>query len=421
MDAALDPPRRFTPLQHFYISCLWFAYNVQWGALLAVVLPDQIRAIAGDAQKEFFLGLIGPLGAVVALILAPAAGALSDRSRHPWGKRRPFLLAGVVLNIVFLLLMAPFGAGGNIWLYTAIFLGVQFGCNLWGGPYAGLIPDIVPEEQRGEASAWMAAMTAAGTLVGALAAGFIKGAGYWPIYGMISVTLAVAVALTMHGVRETPLKQAPPPFELGAFLRSFVIDPKEHRDFYWVLITRALVTMGIYSVFTFFQYFLGDVIRVADPAGSTSILIGIITFFSIPTSLVAGPLSDRRGRKPMVYLSGGIMAVVSAIFIAVTFFPSIQFMWTLAVFFGLGYGAYQAVDWALAVDVLPAGEDAAKDMGIWHVAIVLPQILAPFITGMTLSAFKGQSLLAGYTVVFALTAVWFVLGTVFVRQIRKAR
>ena len=74
-----------------------------------------------------------------------------------------------------------------------------------------------------------------------------------------------------------------------------------------------------------------------------------------------------------------------------------------------------------AIDVLPGGEDAAKDMGIWHVALVLPQILAPAITGLTLNALKSTSLLLGYTVVFILTAIWFVLGTVFVRQIRGAR
>jgi len=71
--------------------------------------------------------------------------------------------------------------------------------------------------------------------------------------------------------------------------------------------------------------------------------------------------------------------------------------------------------------VLPKGEAAAKDMGIWHVSLVLPQMLAPALTGIILSAFKGTSLLLGYTAVFVLTAVWFILGTVFVKQIRGAR
>src|SRR5206468_4221437 len=114
-----------------------------------------------------------------------------------------------------------------------------------------------------------------------------------------------------------------PPFDLRAFLRSFLLDPREYRSFYWVMITRGLVTMGIWSVFTFFQYFLGDVIKAPDPVKQSSLLIGIITVLSIPTSFVAGTLSDRFGRKRMVYLSGAVMAAAMVIYIAVAFFPTL--------------------------------------------------------------------------------------------------
>jgi MFS family permease len=115
------------------------------------------------------------------------------------------------------------------------------------------------------------------------------------------------------------------------------------------------------------------------------------------------------------------MAAASLLFIGVGRFPSLAAMYWIGAVFGIGYGAYQAVDWALAIDVLPQGESAAKDMGIWHVSLVLPQVLAPALTGVVLSAFKESSLLLGYTVVFILTALWFILGTVFVRQIRSVR
>jgi MFS family permease len=302
------------------------------------------------------------------------------------------------------------------------YMGIQLGNNWSGGPYAGLIPDVVPPQQRGSASGWMGLMTAVGTLVGALAAGqLIQGGSYWPIYALIIVALLVMLAVTLLGVRERPPAEAPGPFELGPFLRSFWLDPARYRDFYWVLITRAMVTMGIFSVFTFFLFFLQDIIGAPNPAEQASFLVGIIIAAGIPTSIVAGRLSDRYGRKPLVYLSGGLMALATTIFIPIAFFPSLPATFAIGALFGLGYGAYQAVDWALAIDVLPGDEDAAKDMGIWHVALVLPQIIAPAVTGLTLSALKPSSLLLGYTVVFVMTALWFVLGTVFVRQIRGAR
>jgi MFS family permease len=115
------------------------------------------------------------------------------------------------------------------------------------------------------------------------------------------------------------------------------------------------------------------------------------------------------------------MAVAAIAFIGAGVGQSLGWIFAVGALFGVGYGAFQAVDWALAVDVLPPGENAAKDMGIWHVALVLPQVLAPALSGALLAVLKPLSLLAGYTVVFVVTACWFVLGTVLVSRVRGAR
>ncbi len=420
---AFEHPRsRRNDRDHILLSCFWLAYNFEWGALLPVVLPSQIAALVGDARKELFNGLVPAAGAALSLVATPIAGALSDRSRSRMGRRRPFLASGTAINILFLLLLARFGAGGNIGLFLLCYLGVQLGANWAGGPYAGLIPDLVPSKQRGQASGWLALMTAMGTLLGVMAAGaLISGGAYGPIYAVIAGTLAVLCAVTIVGVKERPLQERPAPLRARAFAASFLLRGPRYRDFYFVLFTRALVTMGIYSVFTFFQFFLKDVVRSGNPVRDASYLVGIIIAVGIPTSLLAGALSDHFGRKPLVYWSGGLMAAASLLFVWVGSHPSLPAMYWIGALFGVGYGAYQAVDWALAIDVLPQGESAAKDMGIWHVSLVLPQVLAPALTGIVLAALKPHSLLLGYIVVFIMTALWFILGTVFVRQIRGAR
>lgn len=115
------------------------------------------------------------------------------------------------------------------------------------------------------------------------------------------------------------------------------------------------------------------------------------------------------------------MALASTLFIAAGVWPSPGWIFAVAALFGVGYGAYQAVDWALAIDVLPPGGDAAKDMGLWHVALVLPQVLAPALSGALLGLLKPWSLLGGYAAVFAVSAKWCLLGTVLVSRIRGAR
>ena len=109
-----EPPdhrRDLRTRDQFFLSCFWFAYNFQWGALLAIVLPSQITAIVGDQHKELFNGLIPPLGAALSLVVTPLAGAISDRSASRFGRRRPFMLVGTLVNLAFL----PRDGGVHAW------------------------------------------------------------------------------------------------------------------------------------------------------------------------------------------------------------------------------------------------------------------------------------------------------------------
>jgi MFS family permease len=232
-------------------------------------------------------------------------------------------------------------------------------------------------------------------------------------------------------VQEEPIADAPP-FRWRHFLRT-LFDPLRSHDFRWVFLTRLLVMMGIYTVQEFLQFYFKDVIgapfviagvTVAEtPEAAVSFFIMPLLLGALASSLTAGKLSDRYGRKPLVYASGGLMGLVALVFILTTDFALAAAM---GLIFGLGFGAYTAVDWALATDVLPSIDDFAKDMGVWHIAIVLPQVVATPIAGFLLDHFQvvgrgmGQPNL-GYTVIFLVAVGYFVLGTVFVRRIRGAR
>ncbi|EFA78135.1 hypothetical protein PPL_08784 [Heterostelium album PN500] len=191
------------------------------------------------------------------------------------------------------------------------------------------------------------------------------------------------------------------------------------RNFYWVMITRFIQEMGVYAVLPYFQYYLSDVIKVENAAAYTSVLLCIIVVTSVPASLIASPLSNRFGRKVMVYVSCGTMSACIVGFLVISFNPSLLLVMILAGIFGVGYGAYQAVDWALALDCLPENADIAKDLAIWHQTMVIPQALSPLITGFILDNIESRKL--GYSVVFSVTIVWFTLATILVQPIKLSQ
>ena len=115
------------------------------------------------------------------------------------------------------------------------------------------------------------------------------------------------------------------------------------------------------------------------------------------------------------------MAATVMGYVLIVLHPSLFLVAPLVLLYAAAYGAYQAVDWALALRVLPSRDAAGKDMGIWHISMVLPQVIGPAGTGWIISGAKeAVSVSFGYTVAFGLAAIWFVLAALFVGRVKLA-
>jgi MFS family permease len=454
--APVDPSpyegTRLTVWSQLIFSSYWLASNVLWGAVLAQMLPSQVSDITAynkqhalatgvqglgawlhfiTTQKGPALGVIGSAVAIVSLIVPLIVGPMSDRCTSHLGRRRPFILYGSLLSMGALMLMYVAGRNMSLWGFMVAYCFVALGNNIATAAYFGVIPDLVPSDQRGIASGYMAMMSQVGTLVGVMAAGFLKGSGtFLGGYAVVIVTIGAFAALTVVGIREKPLATPPPRLDWRAYIRKIAVDPWKHRDFLWVWVTRFLVMLGFYSVEPYIQYYLHDVIGVTHPERVTAMLLGLILVGATVSGMVGGWVSERVGRKKVVYVSN---AGIAAMCVALMFCRTIHEALLVGMVFGLAYGAYVSVDWALGTDVLPSKDDVGKDMAVWHIAMTLPQSITPLIAGsLMLPAFGSKSFVVegethysyavgGYVLVFAMAALFFILGAVFLRNVKKAR
>lgn len=441
MTAAAAPADTDRPqMSHFrqaLLSFYWFATQAHWAAILLITLPRQAFDIGGEPVQGRVLAIVLAIGAFVSMVVAPIFGALSDRFVTRIGRRRPWIILGTVMNVIGLFGLIYFPRKDDLSslpLFILAFMWVEFWNNVATAPFSALIPDVVAPNQRGSAAGWFGLMTMIGNFVGGGAALVFTRNGQTDItaiYYLIIAIMIIGMLGTVLFVHEPPVTRMPPPFDLRKFLVGLYEPLKDH-DFRWVFWTRFLMTMGTFTVQGFLLFFMKDVVKdfnffnlVRAPTAETA-----VSFFSIAllagavvSSLVAGVLSDRFGRKLMVYLSSALQAIVPIVFV---FFAPFWLAVSLGIIFGLGYGAYQAVDWAMASDVLPSEDDYAKDMGVWHVASTFPQVIAVPIAGFLLDTFQpiGQASGAptlGYTVIFSLATVYFILGTVLVQRIRKVK
>ena len=234
----------------------------------------------------------------------------------------------------------------------------------------------------------------------------------------MALNIAILVVMLKHVHEPQPARQRSA-FVLGEFLRQFYVDPRAHANFYWVLVTRLLGNMGIWSVFTFLLFYFKDVIGVVEPAQVLPALLGIGAVLAVPASIVGVRLAARYGLVRITQITSWIMAVCAFYFALIAFYPSLALIVPVILIYAAVFGAYQAVDWALAPKVLPSAEAAGKDMGIWRISMVLPQILGPAITGGMISAVKvsfGDP--TAYATAFGIGALWLMLSAALVTRVR---
>jgi MFS family permease len=408
-------PRRLSVTELFYLSIYWFGLNFHWGALLAVAIPAQVLLFVPDADKGRALATVFAGGALVALVVMPLAGALSDRSTSPMGRRRPYVFAGGILNAFALLGLAY---APTFALFIIAYWCVQFANNFGGTAYSGLIPDLVPADQRGQASGFMGLMTMLGTVLAALLAGFlIERNLIVPTYLLIIGVLLITMFLTVWKIKEEPLRFRPP-FNIRQFLAGFWVDPRRYPDFAWLFLSRFLAMLGFYTLLNFLQFFLKDYLGIAQFKQATGSVSAAVVVGALLSAYSAGRLSDRIGRRAIVSASTLVMGALCLVFLTG---PTFRLMLILSVFFGIAYGAFTSVDWALATDVLPSQASAARDLGIWGISVTLPQVVAPIIGGPLLDIFNRMGRNQGYIALFIVGAGYLIISSLTIWKIKTAK
>jgi len=406
---------RLSRLKHVSLGTFWFGNFFVTTPIYTILLQLQVAEVIARNSQGLAIGVATGAGGLFAMVLPPVVGALSDHLHTPWGRRRPIMVAGVLGLVLALVVM------WNAHSYPSVLVGfvlvVAF-INVCGGAYAGVIPDLFYGSEIGAASGLLGLFVQLGSVASLLVTLMLSRAGQIELtYGVVAVVAVLALLPTLWAAtteRERPVPERPP-FDLRDFVR-----PLWSGDFGWAFFTRFLNQSAFYAVLPFLFLTFRDLFGIGEPATITSLFELIVTVVAVPCAIIGGILSDRHGRKRFVYAAGGLQALVLVIFLAGSVIP-LPLVMVLGAVYGIGYGCYSSVDWALGIDTLPDRERPAKDLGLYHVADALPRVLLPLIVGAALDALNTASPNAGYRGLFLFAAVLYAGGSILVTQIRSVR
>ncbi len=408
------PTERLPLRQLVQLSIYWLGIQAIWGGV-GIFTQERIPELVPPGQGGTFLALSGWFALPVNLLVQPTMGAISDYTISRWGRRKPYIIIGSTLDVVFIIGLAT----SQTYLSVVAFIVLlQLSSNFAQGPFQGYVPDLVPHAQVGLASALIGAMQLIGNLAGNLviALAYVMGDFTVPMIILGLLELATAIG-TFVWVREGRAAKDRAGRSWITIARSaWGTDILRERSFVLLVVSRLCFLAGINVLLLFYVLFLERALGFGSNEKALWVpLINLVVGLCAATATIpSGVASNRFGRKPLIYLAclvGGTgLAVISSA-------PSIEVVALGATLMGIAAGTFMAVDWALMTDIIPKAS-SGRYMGISNVAVALAGLVAGMLAGPIIDIVGGPAETGdGPRAAFMAGVVLYVLAAVFLWRV----
>ena len=133
------------------VNIYFFGLTTLSQTMTPLVIPLLVQHFVGIDQQNSYYGNLRLWSLMVALIVQSFMGLLSDHSKARYGRRRPYIFWGTIINI---LIITAIGFTSNVsgtdgyWLLFILVIFLMIGSNTAQAGAQGLIPDIVQPEAR---------------------------------------------------------------------------------------------------------------------------------------------------------------------------------------------------------------------------------------------------------------------------------
>lgn len=404
-------------LQLLQLSFYWLGINAIWGGW-EIIGQERMPSLVDPAQAGRLMGVMEAAAMVVAIVVQPTVGTISDYSATRWGRRKPFIAVGSTLSLVFLTGIALSHTYLSVFAFLML---LQFSSNLAQGPFQGYVPDLVPQRQVGFASALMGVMIVLGLMVGQVVAstGYLMGGEFTIPTIVLGLIGFIAMLVTVRFVREGG---APKPRD-GRPWRSIAreawgTDILRERSYVWLVASRLFILMAASTLYNLVVFYMTRSLGFDDAQKGfwLPVTSGLIALAVLVSAIPAALFSDRIGRKPTIYASCAVGATGMAVLAGTS---DIRLVLVGVILVAVGSGTFLAVDWALMTEVIPKAS-AGRYMGMSNVATASNGALAVVIGGTVMDIVGGPSLDgSGPRAALALAIAFYAVGALLLRPVKE--
>jgi MFS family permease len=453
-----------------------------------LVFPLLVQQFVGEAQKGTYYGTVRLWTLMVALLMQALWGMLSDHTTGRWGRRRPFIFGGTLALLVFVAaigLTAGMAGMTGYWILFGIALLMSVASNAGQAAQQALIPDIVPEGQRGRFSGVKAILEVPLPLilVSFTIARLISAGNLWGGLAAVLGVLVVTMAITML-VPEAPLAQRAAPLNWQPFLRLLLMTAlfsaiilgagalvrwlgeliraagsiplqvavmglagllamvlavavgvwisvrvsigsaaaRANPSFTWWVINRLAFLVGVINLSGFAVYFIQARLGIeGEKAAGPAAIMMLIVGVCILLAALPSGWLADRFGRKRLVAVSGVLATAGTAIALLL--PNLQTILAGGVLIGVATGFFFAANWALGTSLVPKAE-AARYLGISNLAGAGAGAVGGYIGGPIADYFTANVPSVqglGYILLFAIYGMMCVVSIVALRGIHEER
>lgn len=364
----------------------------------------------------FYLTDVAGLGAALAgtaimvgkiwdAVTDPAVGYLSDRTRSPMGRRRPYMLVGSILLLVaMVVLFVPYGVSSQAGLFAVamlVYCFVNTAYTLVNIPYGALTPELTDDyHERTVLNGFRMSFAVVGTFVGVavvLPLVSLFGGGRWAWTGMAAVTGGIMMAVMLVVVLSVREHPKPRIHKQERVIASY-LQVLKMKTFLTALIPWTLHMTGVNvlqtSLLYYFRFIYGD-------EGAFQVALPILLVAAVAAIPVWVRISKRIGKKRCYNIGMSIFAAGVLLFFALGHRLGITFAYIVMFVGGLGFATHYVMPFSIIPDVVEYdyAETGIRREGVfygmWTFASKIGQAIGIALSGWLLAIFGYQESVGG--------------------------
>lgn len=399
----------FVGLAFLSICAFWQMYD----SIIPLILQNTFHL------KETVTGAIMAADNVLAVVLLPLLGTLSDKANTPWGRRTPFIVVGTALAVLFLMLIPIADRTENMVLFICSLGALLVSMGLYRSPAVALMPDLTPKPLRSQANAVINLMGAIGGIYALIMIKVLVGSesrpDYFPLFLSIGLLMVAAVVILVLTVREKKLaaqiaaeypdepetQEAEENTETKAKLPADV-----RRSLTFILLSIFFWFTAYNAVTTAFSRYTQKVWGLQGGGFANCLMVATVA--AILSYIPLGALAAKVGRKKSIFL--GLCLMLISYFAAI-FFDSYHAV--INVFFaliGVGWAAISVNSLPMVVEMCSIG-DVGRYTGLYYTFSMSAQIMTPILSGFLLQHIS-------YRTLFPYACIFTVLAMLTMTQVR---